>query len=235
MHPTTLFQLRRIAPFALLAATACLSGSGQEPTPVASRIELVRGDAQSDTVDQPLPVALQVRVLDQNDQPMAGVPVRFIPDPGAGTVLVKLGTTDISGVLRTSWRMPIVSGTYRVRAEVAGVGGVDFHGTAVADRVQSLVRIAGNGQSGEVGKPLGERIVVRAIDRFGNGVSGVPIGFTVPSGNGRVLVPLASSNASGDAETTWELGSVPGAMVMRAKAPNIQSVPFDATALPPAP
>lgn len=66
--------------------------------------------------------------------------------------------------------------------------------------------IAGDGQEGRVGQQLPSPIVVRVVDQAGEGVSGVPLKFTVISGNGFVQADSVS-DTSGQAVALWRLGS----------------------------
>jgi len=235
MYPSTRLVPRRVAPLFLLGLGACFLGSDHSPPPVATQLEIIAGNVQTGTVGQPLGTAISVRVVDQNGDPVGGAMVRFAVGPNAGSLVVTEDSTDLSGIARSSWRLPTLAGSYSASASVDGLNDVTFHASAVPDRPDRLVQAGGDGQVGEIGATLGERISARIVDQYGNGIAGIPIGFTAASGNGRVLTPLATSGPSGTAQTLWQLGTVPGSMQMRAKSPNIQSIPFDATALPPAP
>src|SRR5206468_371431 len=96
-------------------ATATLAGGSSTVTfnvnatvGGATQMTIESGDAQVDTVGQTLPVALAVRVIDQFNNPVAGVPIGWTVTDGGGTVNPPSSTTNASGIATTSWTLGTV-------------------------------------------------------------------------------------------------------------------------------
>ncbi|HTE45968.1 MAG TPA: Ig-like domain-containing protein [Gemmatimonadaceae bacterium] len=85
-------------------------------------------------------------------------------------------------------------------------------------------------QTGTVGQPLAQPISVHVVDQDGNAFSGATITWTVMSSGGTVPAATSTTNATGDATTTWTLGNTPGADSLKADLGNGSSVIITATA-----
>jgi alpha-tubulin suppressor-like RCC1 family protein len=110
--------------------------------------------------------------------------------------------------------------------------------TVPSDALPSFIVIeAGNGQSGEVGTPLGEALVVRVTDAKGRPAQDVPLAF-VPlngaagSGSGS---DTARTGPDGRASWQWILGVQAGTATLEARVSGagtvVLKVPFTATAV----
>ena len=69
--------------------------------------------------------------------------------------------------------------------------------------------------------PLPDSVVLRVVDRHGNGVGGTEVRFRVTAGGGVVSPATAISNASGLVRIQWTLGPVIGAQAIEAFAPGV--------------
>ena len=85
---------------------------------------------------------------------------------------------------------------------------------------KSLVIVDGGDQGGLPNSPLEDSVVVRVVDRHGNGVAGVEVRFSVATGGGSISPAVATSNAQGEVRVQWTLGPVIGAQSMQAFAPG---------------
>jgi hypothetical protein len=74
-----------------------------------------------------------------------------------------------------------------------------------------IVAVMGNEQSGQAGAPLGTPVTVRVNDSQGQGVAGVVVTFAVQDGGGSVSAGQAQTDAQGQAQTVWTLGTQAGA------------------------
>jgi len=95
------------------------------------------------------------------------------------------------------------------------------------------VSTASNGQTGVVGQPLAQPIVVHVSDQNGAGIANVVVTWTVVTGDGTVSSPTSLTDANGDASITWTLGDVVGEQTLRASIANGASVTITATATSP--
>ena len=80
--------------------------------------------------------------------------------------------------------------------------GPDDPGPAAA-----LTAVSGGTQTGVVGSTLPQPVVVKVADAQGRGVPGVAVNFRIDSGNGTLAPAVDSTDASGQAQTIWTLGT----------------------------
>ena len=89
------------------------------------------------------------------------------------------------------------------------------------NRVPStLVKISGDTQEDEAGTTLANPFVVEVRDQQGQVYADVPVTFTIVTGDGKLSVTTATTNAAGRAETTLTLGS--GTNEVRVKATQLK-------------
>ena len=202
-------------------------------TQVAAQITKVSGDAQTGTVGQALAQPLVVQVDDSTAHAIAGITVNFTMAAGAGTLGSASATTGANGQAQTTWTLGQLAGTsHQVSVVPASgtAGSVSFAATANAATAAAMVAVSGNGQSGQVATALGNAIVVRVNDQFGNPVSGTTVTFAVTAGGGSVSPTSAASVATGQAQTTWTLGQTAGAQTMTASATGLTGSPVQFSA-----
>jgi hypothetical protein len=73
-------------------------------------------------------------------------------------------------------------------------------------------------------------LVVKVSDASGNAVAGVTVAFTVTAGNGSVVPHLATTDASGQATTIWNVGTILGVNEVTASVEGVDEVvKFSAT------
>ena len=90
---------------------------------------------------------------------------------------------------------------------------------ATAARVPArIVAVSGSGQSADLGQPLGAPLVVKVSDGTNLPVSGVAVQFTVSTGAGTLGAATATTDARGQASTTFTMGQTPGATTISAAA-----------------
>ncbi len=71
----------------------------------------------------------------------------------------------------------------------------------------ALAVVSGNGQTGVVGTELPLPLVVKVTDNKGKGVEGLTVNFRVIGGGGSVWAGAATTDASGNAQDYWTLGT----------------------------
>ena len=97
----------------------------------------------------------------------------------------------------------------------------------------SIAVVSGDAQVGTVGQQLAAPIVVRVNDQLGNAMSGVGVTFAVSGGGGALGTASVTTDAGGQASTTWTLGTVaaPGNQVTATiNGVSGRSATFSATA-----
>ena len=139
----------------------------------------------------------------------------------------------------------VAGGSTEIRASSGGVTGSSW--VSVSAKVASaLQRTGGHGQTGTVGKPLPEPVVVRVLDNTGTPMEGVPVSWTVTSGGsfvagngsspahsaGSTTSSVTLTNADGTSQTTWTLGTNSGEQSLEASVEGVSPVVIAAKANP---
>ena len=91
---------------------------------------------------------------------------------------------------------------------------------------------AGAVQKGTVGQALDSAIAVFVTDKFGDPVPGVLVRFSVPAGHGGVMPVAQTTGPGGHASARWSLPTAAGTYRAYATASGLDSIMFQATAVP---
>ena len=102
--------------------------------------------------------------------------------------------------------------------------------TITAGAAATLALVSGGGQNATPGTQLPQPVVVRVTDGYGNGVGGQEVVFAVVTGGGSVGTANATTDASGQASTTWTLGNVVGPQTITATAGSLAGSPLTVAA-----
>ena len=196
---------------------------------VGALLELVSGDNQVAAVGSALADSLVVRVTDELGNPVAGVEVQWAA-VGGGSISPASVLSGADGTAAAERVLGNTSGPQTAQATSAGIGSVTFAQTAEAANPTSLVLVSGDAQTGAVGTPLTDSLVVRLLDDNGNGVGGKAISWVVGTGGGSASPVTATTNPNGFAGTQWTLGPNAGSNLMNAVFSGVPSVPFTAIA-----
>lgn len=89
------------------------------------------------------------------------------------------------------------------------LAGCDDDGTGVRTPA-AIAPQAGNGQNGTVGAPLGQPLTVRVTDAGGAGVGGATVAWQVTGGGGGIAPTTTTTDAQGNAQAVWTLGTAAG-------------------------
>jgi len=109
---------------------------------------------------------------------------------------------------------------------VAGCGEGDANGP----RIASIAIVSGTPQSGPIGATLPQPLVVVIQDQSGAPVEGVLVTWQVTAGGGSVTPAQSTSDANGQASTSFRLGNSLGTHTVTARIDQSASVVFTATA-----
>ena len=220
---------------AVAAGLACSGDGGTEPPPTPTALVRVSGDGQTADAGQPVANPLVVRVNDAQGRGVAGVAVAFSVTQGGGAVGAGSVTTGADGQASTSWTVGTTAGSaQQARAQVSSpaLGPINFAATVVAGPAAKLERVSGDGQQSTQNGPLPQPLIVRVLDQYDNVVTGRAVTWTVLTGGGSVNPAASTSQANGEAQTTWTLGPA-GPQTAEASATGLLGSPvgFGATAL----
>lgn len=196
---------------------------------VGALLELVSGDNQTAPVRSALADSLVVRVTDALHNPVAGFEVTWSVD-GGGSVSPVSVTTGADGLAAAERVLGNTSGVQSAQASASGMTPVNFTHTAVAANPTVLRLVSGDGQTGSVGAPLADPLVVRLEDDNGNGVGDKAITFVVAASSGSVDPVNTTTDPNGFASATWTLGNTLGSKTLNAIFGGLPPVAFSATA-----
>ncbi|MGE0158554.1 MAG: beta strand repeat-containing protein [Gemmatimonadales bacterium] len=189
-------------------------------------VTVTAGAAQTDTVNQIVPIAPQVRVADKFDNPIQGNGVTFQVTAGGGTVIPTTPIMTSAGgtATVTSWRLGTTAGANRdtLTATATGAGimnnPIRIVATSVAGPPTQFLVLSGDAQIAITGTPVAVNPTVVLRDAFNNGISGRTISFT--SSNGGVGSASPTTNANGQASTTWTVFVTSGTMQANGSFPD---------------
>jgi len=101
---------------------------------------------------------------------------------------------------------------------------------AVAD---ALTIVQGNNQAVQGGKALPLPVVLRATDKSGAGIAGVPVTLAVGDGGGGVDPASAITDAKGEIKANWTVGTLQPGQSLYASSPGVAAVTLTAVAILP--
>jgi PKD repeat protein len=212
---------------------ACGGGDGlllpSEGEP--SSIDVIRGNEQSWRVGEPLPKPVVVQVTDSRNRPIEGARVTFVlttAGPGTG-ISPDTATTDANGEASAEIMLGTTIGPQIGEARVVTDGGglpprVSFSAIAVSEHANSMAAVGGEEQTGQVGAPLGQRLVVQVTDGFGNPIANVPIQWEA-EGGGTVSEATVNTDEKGKASVERRLGPTAGTQTTVARSDGLAGSP----------
>lgn len=187
------------------------------------RISALAGDNQSGVIGTVLPQPLVAQLTDVGGNPIAGRMITFSVARGDGSLIAGPLTgraitvaTDASGRASALFQLGMRSGVGNQRATATAVGFVGaptFFASALNAPPAGINVVMGDVQTGTVGQPLPQPLMVYVHDAGGNPVANVPVTFTVRSGGGAVngaSSATAPTDGDGRTEAVVTLGSDPG-------------------------
>jgi adhesin/invasin len=226
------------------AAQAIVSGVGQAEftagavAGTASDIRIVSGDGQSAPAGSRLPAGLVVQVVDDDDNPVAGVAVTWSVASGGGSVSPGSAATGADGQAATAWTLGTGIGRQRVEASAPGAGSVRFEATSTAGAPSVLGLVTQPSANAQVGVPFARQPVVEIRDAAGNPVqaAGVTVTAAIASGNGQLLGTRTEITAANGRAAFGNLaiGGATGSHTLIFAASGFTSVTSSAIAVAPA-
>ncbi|MBI4543760.1 MAG: Ig-like domain-containing protein, partial [Gemmatimonadetes bacterium] len=96
----------------------------------------------------------------------------------------------------------------------------------------SIQVVSGTGQTAVVGSRLPNTLIVKVLDAGGRALSGVTVEWSVVAGGGTVSATAARTDATGQAQAQWTLGTAAGEQRVQAAVSGLAPAVFTATATP---
>jgi hypothetical protein len=228
---------RRLRQLASILVGLFMAGAGsctEQPTgPSAnparvSFFTILTGSDQTGSAGSVLSEIPTVLVRGSTGEPLSGITVSFAIRMGAGSIERTSVVTNESGIAQAgAWSLGTTAGLNTLEASVPSQPALPilvFRATGHPGAAASLVAVSGNDQTGNAGQQLAAPLVVRATDQFGNAVAGVLVTFATATGT--ASPSSATTNASGEASTSWTLGTTAGQNTLEASVPSQPALPI---------
>ncbi len=195
-------------------AQAIVSGVGQAvftataAAGTASEIRIAAGDDQTGQAGAPLAAPLIVQVLDDGDNPVAGVAVTWRIESGGGSVSPLSGPTGSDGHASAAWTLGPGTGRQQVEASAPGAGSVRFEATSIAGAPSVLGLATQPSATARVGVPFPRQPVVQVRDAAGNPLQapGVTVTAAIASGPGQLIGTATQTTGANGRATFSGLG-----------------------------
>ncbi|HEU4560435.1 MAG TPA: Ig-like domain-containing protein [Longimicrobium sp.] len=206
---------------ALVALAACSDSTGGGGTP--AQVQLVSGDAQTDTAGDALPQKLVIRVVDADGDPVRKQAVRFQALEGSGSAGGG-AITNGQGQAEATWTLGTKAGPQRVEAAAVDpsngqvIAADTFTATAVPGAPTMIDRVNDQARSVAVNDTIADSLTVVLRDKYQNPVPGVTVAWAVTAGGGSVSPASVVTGANGLAKTRWIVGPTVGVQTVSATA-----------------
>jgi hypothetical protein len=165
-----------------------------------------------------LPVAIHVL---QGAVPAPNVLVTWVAAAGGGSFAIPTILTDSTGLATANWVVGDTVGTNTATASIPGAL-VTINVLTVGGAVSTVIKVSPDSQAIVAGAAL--TLTARPVDRFGNGVTGVPVVWT--SSGGTLSSTATTSNINGDATTNFVTDATAGVYTITASVAGKASVTF---------
>jgi hypothetical protein len=183
------------------------------------------GNNQTGGTGTTLPTALNV-LATSSGTPVPGVSVAFTDGGAGGTFGTPVAITNANGNASTTYTLPPTAQTVSITATSPGYTSASFSETA---DVQALSATAGNNQIGSIGTTLPAALTILATSN-GSPASGVSVIFSDGGAGGTFGTPSATTNANGNASTTYTLPATAQTVTITASSSGYTSATFTETA-----
>jgi hypothetical protein len=200
--------------------------SGQITLPSVAHASLLSAPPGSAVVGSRLESPASWTLIDAADQTVADAPVSLSASAG-GSVTPGSTTSDASGVVRLqSWVVANTAGLQYVDLDVPEAGTSRIEIEATPDVAARLQKTSGDDQSAPVNSDLPVPLVVRVVDQYGNGVSGVIVEWRTCENVGDYD---AVTDAGGYASAFQSTGPDPGTFCTMASSSGLADSPVQFT------
>ncbi len=197
-----------------LTATATGFGPGYfTETGVAGPVKTLvkwQGQSQSGMANTPLALPLITKATDAYGNGIAGVVITYSDLGKGGTFSANPVTTNSSGQASVNYLMPTTSGTVKINASSPGLTTVPFAETATAGPAYGIAKVSGDNQSGAPAVQLGQSLVVKVTDQYGNVVPGASVSFSDGGAGGTFSANPVPTRPIGTASVNYTMPPTAG-------------------------
>ncbi len=222
--------------------TATAQGIAQSVTftataqmPGTAYITKVKGDEQFASPGTIFSDSLTVKIVDENNKPISGTPVKFSIEQGdASFTSISSINSDSYGLARIQLLAGQLLGTVTINASINETSSVDFLCSVSSSLPDTLIHILGDNTEGTVDATI-YPLTAKVLDNNGVAISGVPITFASLTAGGQVIdeQPIRTTS-NGQASARVKLGTIAGEYIFTASNASIKGSPvtFTLKALP---
>ena len=212
----------------LVGAAAALAACGGGETGPAKAVAVAPSQATlADAIaGLPLTTSPTFVVKDGSGNTLGGVAIAVAVTAGGGTI-TGAPTSTVSGSPTPigTWTLGKTAGLNTVTITVSGLPPVTISVSGKAGPAASIAFITGANQAALAGTAPPVVPVAQVRDQFGNGVSGVPVLFTIGDGDGTVFGLPVTTDASGNASAVqWKLGKSAAPQSLRASGAGFAAI-----------
>ncbi len=192
----------------------------------------ISGGNQTVTVASPLPMPLQVQLVDPySQQGIPGVTVTFSDGGKGGTFGTPTAITDSNGVAGTTYTFGTIARTVTITAANPNVAPTTFTETGIPAPLKWLLVSSGAKQSAPVTTSLPAPIVTKATDRYGNVISGVVVTYSDGGIGGSFSSSPVTTDGTGKASTIYTTPSKAQTLTIAASAPGVSTLKISETSV----
>jgi hypothetical protein len=171
-----------------------------------------------------------VLVIDSYSNVVPGTIVTFAVSAGGGAITGATATTNASGIAQVgSWTLGPTAGANTLTARITGGASLTFTAQGLTS-APALAATTATLQAGYLSFPVTNIPRVLVTDALGRVLAGVPVTFTVTSGDGIVTGGAALSGTDGIASPgDWRLGQTSSSTISATTGLGAAPVTFSAT------
>jgi len=198
-------------------------------------IKMISGNGQSANAGQPLASPLVAEVDSSAGNPVSGANVTWSVSPaGAATLSSPTSTSDAKGLVSNNVTLSgTATGTVQITAAVSNSVLAVFS-VSVNATVTGLTKVSGDAQAATVGTAFAQPLVVQLAAASGHALSGIPVQFSITSGQATLSANSVLTDSNGLASVTVTAGSGVGSITILASNGTF-SASFTLTAVAPGP
>jgi hypothetical protein len=158
---------------------------------------------------------------------VVGASISFTDGVG-GTFSPNPAITGSTGEASTTYTLPTVAESLTVTAS-SGTATAIASEKSVAGTATKITIVSGNNQSAEPDTQLPNFLIVSVTDQYGNGISGYTVNFSDNGAGGAFSVTAPTTNANGEAETSYMTGANAGTVTISASTATAGTATFTVT------
>jgi hypothetical protein len=193
-------------------------------------LSISAGNNQAAAITTTLSVPLSMQATDAYSQ--AGIPGITVSckDGGAsGKFSSATGVTDSSGNVSTTYTFGVKARTVTITCTATSYVSAVFTETAVPGPASIIKQVSGSKQSAPVDTQLAAPLVAVVVDAHSNPIQGAVVTFSDGGKGGIFSVNIATTNVSGQAQTSYTTPGTAGVVKVTATTGSLKPASFTVT------